>query len=323
MDLRAVVRAGEAHGFHTAIAMIPIDYASTRRRVAELVRRHADRLSLVPHGVDHRTREFKADVTPAQARERLLQGVARMEEHRRRSGLDHAHAMTFPFGHCNPTWMRAMREIGFDGAFASRAHPFRSEEEIDEPLFEMLPAELSFEGFPMINRFRAEDPVEALLFQAWLGKPLVIYTHHDFFREGTGRAEEIAAYLNRRVGPEWSSLAAILESNVQTRGDALRAFANSVRVPDGIGVVAKPAAGLPDDEAVFAGVHELPARRTARGIAAELEPGAARRVRFGPRRRPVADQRLRIAPKARVRRLATEARDQGLARAYDLRGARR
>ena len=73
--------------------------------------------------------------------------------------------MTFPHGGCNSTWLDAMRSTGFHAAFAARALAFKPEADIHDPLYEMYPAEMTFHGFPIVNRFGAERPKEALLFR--------------------------------------------------------------------------------------------------------------------------------------------------------------
>jgi hypothetical protein len=229
--------------------------------------------------------------------------------------------MTFPHGVCNRTWMAAMREVGLDAAIASRAHPFASDDNIDNPLHELYPAELSFLGFPVVNRFKAEHPKEHLLFAAWLGKPMIVYTHHQFFREGVAAAVELARFLNRHVKPEWTDVGAILRSNYQIRrlGDAtaVRVFSNRVSVSiapaSPAAAVVKPGRDFPPDERARCDgapldIEVLPGVGL---MASVLNTGQERlEVRFGPARPYPATGTLRISPRSRLRRLATELRDQ-------------
>jgi hypothetical protein len=312
LDYAQLVGSARADGFHTAIAMIPIDCGKTRRGAAELVRENPRQLSLLVHGVDHVRAEFERDVSPARAREVLAAGLRRMEWHERRTGVPFARAMTFPFGRCSEIWMEAMRATGFHAAIASRAFPFTPREQIREPLYEMHPAEMTFGGFPVANRFRAENEKEDLLFHAWLGKPLIVYTHHDFFRDGLERLTEIAGFLNRHVAPAWSDIGSILRSNYQLRRRngvwQARVFSNVVALPaSDVESVLKPCAPASERATVNGESRRL----------TELEAGAALgdlgggplRLAFGPAER-AAPSRYRPPLWARARRLLTEARDQ-------------
>jgi hypothetical protein len=318
LDLRRLVDESIQHDFHTSLAMIPLDYRKTRRSVADLVARHPDRLSLVIHGVDHLRREFEAPVTNGVAETVLAQGLARMEAHERHTGLRHARALTFPHGRCNETWMTAMRNVGFDAAIVSRSFPFRAEAEIDDPLYELYPAQMTFLGFPVINRFQAEAPKERLLFQALLGKPLIIYTHHAFYKDGLERAREIVDFVNRHVLPRWESADAIVRSNYQLKhrqGQTLvRIFSNRISIRTDTGspqVVVKPGRGFPTDEVCRTAGDVVEPVRTAAGLVVVLPTpnDGLREVAFGPAD-PIRHPVRRASVPSRVRRLGTELRDQ-------------
>jgi hypothetical protein len=322
LRLRRLIAAAREQPFHTSLAMIPLDYRKTRASVAELVRRNPDLLSIVLHGVDHLRGEFSTEVPFEFAESTLLQGLLRMEAHERATAIVHARAVTFPHGLCNATWMRAMRSVGFDAAIASRSFPFRPEWEISDPLYELHPAETAFYGFPVVNRFRAEEPKEKLLFKAFLGKPLIIYTHHSFFNEGLDPVLEIAEFLNRQVSPKWTSVDTILRSNYQVkrvgRDIALRAFSNRIFVPAKedytVQVVLKRGANIPTDEACWLDSTLMRPRRLAEGVAAVV--GGQRQgdfeVSFGPARRPDFGALRQPALSSRCRRFATELRDQAV-----------
>ncbi len=237
VDYGSLVRTAGDRGMHFTIAMSPIDYRKTRPPVARFMRENQRCISLVPHGVEHLKKEFAREVTLDSAVAVLLDGMRRLELHREATGIEFPRAMTFPHGACNPTWLEAMRRTGFAAAFAARSLAFTPEEEIDWPLYEMYPAEMSFRGFPIVNRFAAEKPRERLLFAAWLDKPLVIYTHHQYFRDGTGGAEELADFLARQVGPTWGGIRLVINENYQSRRsrdrDEVRSFANALEFEAG------------------------------------------------------------------------------------------
>jgi hypothetical protein len=318
LDLERFLRDPRISDVHISLAMIPLDYAKTRPRVAALVRANRERLSLVLHGVDHRRCEFASHVDLAAAETHLWRARARMDVHRSRTAIAHANAMTFPHGPCNETWLTAMRNVGLDAAISSRAFPFLTDDEIDDPLFELSPAQMTFLGFPVVNRFKAEEPKEQLLFEAWLRKPLIVYTHHDFFRDGHDRLIELASFLEGSVAPRWTDIGEILGSNFEIKrgdsGSAVRVFSNRVVVhsDDDVRLVVKPGTGFPADErALIDGRRVEIAHLDGTGLAAELDqpPQGDTVLEFRPSRThgPIS---LRAPALSTARRIATELRDQ-------------
>ncbi len=329
MDYPTVVEAARERELHFTIAMSPIDHGKTREPVARFVRDNSRYISLVPHGVEHLKREFERDVGPEAAVAALLDGMRRMAQHEAETGIRCPHAMTLPHGSCNATWLEAMRRTGFDATFASRSFPFKRDSEIGEPLYEMLPAELSYRGYPVVNRFKAEEAKERLLFEAWLGKPLVVYTHHEFFRDGMARTFEITDFLRRQVGPVWGDIQSILGANFQARttvrGREIRAFSNAISIEaDGaapIVAVGKPHAD-PAEEGASVDGEDAPAGAGEGGLlVTELGEGRRRlSIEFRPRDSRLDGAAYRTPRRARLRRLATETRDRSLALADRLRG---
>ncbi len=320
MDYRSLVAAARDRELHFTIAMIPLDYKKTSRRVARFVADNRRHVSLVPHGVEHLKREFAREVTSEEAVAALSEALRRMRTHEEATGVSFPRAMTFPHGACNSTWLEAMRRTGFQATVATRAFPFKAETDIHDPLYEMYPAEMSFRGFPIINRFRAEEPKEKLLFQAWLGKPLVVYTHHEFFRNGMARTLDVSEFLDRQVNPTWGSIEVVLNGNYQWRRSGqtreVRLFSNAVTVGTDrdlpIAVVLKPGARMAAQEmARINGAEVEVAEHGELGLVVDdaAETPGQLSISFEPRRQARATQPYRTPLRAKARRLATEIRD--------------
>ena len=184
----------------------------------------------------------------------------------------------------------------------------------------MYPAEMSFRGFPIINRFRAEEPKEKLLFQAWLGKPLVVYTHHEFFRNGMARTLDVSEFLDRQVNPTWGSIEFILNGNYQWRRSEqtreVRLFSNAVTVGTDrdlpISGVLKPGACMATQEvARINGAEAEVAEHGELGLVVDdaAETPGQLSISFEPRRQARATLPYRTPLRAKARRLATEVRD--------------
>jgi hypothetical protein len=317
LSLEAILEAAGEEDLHLSIAMVPLDYRKTGRRAATLMRDNPDVLSLVYHGVDHRKSEFESDIDLPGAQAALRQAIARMERHRERTGVEHASVMTFPHGDCSDTWLTAMRNVGFDAALASRALPFAHETGLDNPLYELLPAELTFAGFPVVNRFKCESAKEHLLFQAWLGKPLIIYTHHEYFSDGLEQCLGLARFLNTHVQPTWRDIGSLLADNYQQRsaggGTEVRVFSNRVAIGADLAGAAllKLSTARADERCLVGGVPAAITRLAGGAAILEIDPGAGgAEIRFTarPSEEHVAVRRMSV--RSRVRRTATELRDQ-------------
>jgi hypothetical protein len=303
--------------------MIPIDYRKTRKHVAEFINEHRRYVSLVMHGVEHLKWEFDREVPIDTAVATLRDGLRRMQAHHAATGVGFPPAMTFPYDGCNPTWLEALRRAGFQATFGARTLPLAPQED-DDPLYGMYPAEMTFQGFPVINRVETTEPKERLLFQAWLGKPLVLYTHHEFFRDGMGPTLDITDFVDRQVNPSWGSVEFILSENYQCRRSGgtreVRAFSNAITIgADGglpVSSVFKPGAGNGTQElARVDGAEARAARHEDHGLVVDELPGSREQlaISFEPRSPVETAAPYRRPLRASVRRLATELRDQSSA----------
>ena len=81
IDYRRLLAHADAHGYHVAMAMIPLDAGAAARRDARAVRASGrDRLSLVFHGNDHVKHELLAPARRRAPRSRMAaQAVRRID----------------------------------------------------------------------------------------------------------------------------------------------------------------------------------------------------------------------------------------------------
>lgn len=329
-DFQKLAAEGHRHGFHTAIATSPIDLCKTRSRTAALFRGDAE-LSLVLHGVHHSKHEFAQHVDDRTALRRLSAGWAWALRHARGTGVECPPVMTLPYERVNRDWLDAMRASGLTAAIATSSFAF-VDQTVLRTTHELLPAETGHRGFPILTRLGLNVRLENLLFQRFLGKPLIVYGHHYDYRAGLDRFLQVADYVNRAIGARWCGLAAIAASNYQVRshGDALqvRAFSNRIALPSAVALNTEAAwkhgapafsderAWIMGDEATVAPVLDVRPR------AATVSPADVELV-FGVRRLPLGDARSVRPPGPYLRRLLAEGRDRTLpARARLREGAR-
>lgn len=330
VDYRALSEAGREHNFHTIIAMSPIDARKTSAGVAQLFRDGLE-LSIVAHGVNHVRHEFDQDVMPARARSILSGGLATMDAHEQRYRVACPPVMTFPYARCSSIWLAAMRDVGMTAAINGPNLPFAVDldvvpnvDVVRNAAYDMLPAEMSHRGFPVISRYFANRSLGNLLFDSWLGKPLILYLHGQDLRAGLEPLRQLAEFINTQIGARWCGAGDIVASNYQIRdqgmGKAVRMFSNRISVPvdrdHALLAIVKPDAEAQGDERLWVGDAELDTVKVRRtGVIAAVPPAApmgSLRVVAGPRRDPlVRVSRSILAAPAHVRRALTELRDRG------------
>lgn len=324
----ALARDAREHGYHVAIATIPLDLLLPGRRAAAVFRDHPGQLSLVVHGNDHVHRELGRSRGPEPA-DRLARAVlARVGRFERRAGIRIERVMCPPHGACSAETLAALFRQGFAGLAASR--PFPWDGFADHGRWRLggwLPAQLAGGGLPVIPRHPLSRSLDDLVFRALLGQPLVLYGHHSDLRDGLEPLRAAAARAAALGEVEWTSLAALARANAVVRerdGDAVvTLYSRDVRLPrphgDRVRVEIPRRFGA-------AGPVRVTVDGESRPVAADADGGASvtftragdgdLRIRVDPLEPPptatLADWRPRAWPL--VRRAMTETRDRALPR---------
>jgi hypothetical protein len=240
LDFAAVAKHATEHGYHLAMATVPIDAWFAARRAAAVVSKHDSQLSLLLHGNDHVTRELEGLQTDAEAIGAIAQALRRIAGLERRAGVSVDRVIAPPHGACSEAAMRAMFRLGLDAACVSRPYPWRDGLPSPTPLAGWRPAELVAGGLPVLPRYPLDAPREELSFRAFLGQPLILYGHHGDFADGLDVLGEAAAQINALGDVAWGPLRAIAETSFAMRrsGEELlvRLHARRVRVPVPAGV---------------------------------------------------------------------------------------
>jgi hypothetical protein len=202
------------HGYHVAIATIPLDLTLPGHRAAAVFREHPRQLSLAVHGNDHLRLELERARSARDADRLVATAIARVERFERRASLRIERVMCPPHGGCSPATLRSLFTHGFLGLAASRPFPWKGFGEHDEwPAAGWLPAQLAG-GLPVLPRYSLAKDLDDLVFRALLGQPLIIYCHQADLRPGLDPFREAAARTARLGDVEWTSLAEIARHNV-------------------------------------------------------------------------------------------------------------
>jgi hypothetical protein len=327
----------DAHGYHVALAMIPLDAWFAHPATARLLRARPQALSLLVHGNDHTGGELGRPATEAEGVALAAQALRRISAFERRFKVPVARVMAPPHEACSEATVRGLARCGFHAISTTRPYPWLAPGRDDpwlskppgaSPLTGWGPADVTAGGLPVLLRhpFAPRKPHELAL-RAFLDQPLIVYGHHNDLADGLDAFEHAAAEVNG-IGPtRWCSLAEMARTSFQTRreGGLLRVRPLSRRIaltlPEGVDEVTvelPPTHAAPQTERVLitvAGVQQ-PAVSVAdaatRGVAAAAGTTIEIELRSAGAVHPYAVAAPRPRPLAVARRLAGETRDRTL-----------
>ena len=176
--------------------------------MAALFRTHPDRFSVCVHGCDHTRGEFCITDEP-EIRHRTTCALWRMEKHQQLSSVPFDPVMVFPQGRFSQSAMKVLGESRLLAAINSTPFPVNPEAGLLTLADLLEPAVTKFSNFPLFIRRYPKNLAE-FAFDLFLGKPLLMVEHHDYFRDGSKALEEFVSQLNA-LDPHlcWSNPAAI------------------------------------------------------------------------------------------------------------------
>ena len=200
----ALVEHARAHGYHAAVAAIPLDLWYFDRRSARIFQESSDAFSLAIHGNTHVRRELARTQSQEGAIRLVAQALARVERFERRSGLGVSRVMIPPHGDFDQMTLGALADHGFDAAcWSPKPRSVVSGFDV---------ADFADGGLPSIPRSllgRWDD----LPFRAFLDQPVVLEGHHTDLAGGLDVLEEASNEIGRLGDPAWMSLGGIAETN--------------------------------------------------------------------------------------------------------------
>ena len=319
-----LARHSRAHGYHIAMATIPLDLWYFDRRAVRIFRDNPAALSLVIHGNDHVRNELARPRSKDDALQLLSQALSRVAKFERRSGLRVARVIVPPHGDCSDLMFDALATAGF-AAIAWSPIP-RSE------ISGWDVAEFSVGGLPSLPRPLLTD-WDDLPFRAYLDQPIVLEGHHTDLRDGLDVLERTVSQVNGLGDVSWRSPEEIAQTNFSIRklGDRLhvRLFSRCVRlvVPEEIERVVVEAPAYATQEEDLVAIRSLGPNQeiVSCGLLEDaiVAPGEVeiRLTRALPA--DLREARSSLSPWPCARRVLTEGRDRTLPLADALRGRRR
>jgi hypothetical protein len=271
VKLDALGRHAQEHGYHAAMATVPLDGwfghpAAVRAMVAS-----QGALSLVVHGNDHFGGELGRLETEAEALALAAQARRRVEAFGHRTGVTVDRVMVPPHEECSRAVPGSLRRCGFEAVTMTRPFPWLappprswlSRPEGVGPLVGWRPVDVAA-GLPVLLRHPfVGRSLPELVLRSFLDQPLILYGHQADLQGGLEVLERAVADVNRIGSPHWCSLGEICSSSYESRRDdsrlAVRPLSGRVRVdiPAGIEhLIIEPAAaglGLPAEHLIVDG----------------------------------------------------------------------
>ena len=267
MKYADIVDSAQLNNYHLAIGMVTIDYKKIGQKALNIFQKNNNYLSVLMHGKNH-LREEMCVSRPKQERMVMLeQALWRMNNFINKTDLKLTRTMVFPHDRASKKTLSFIRKSGFQAVFKQYAFPDdpKSRYRTIHPLFEMFPSENTIEGLPIINRHSLEahysyhNWYHKILFHAWLGKPIIPWTHHYFFKNGLGELEKKIAYINKHISPKWTDIYGIVKGNYTIAHRNNHVYINlysntlNIDVPDNISeiIVTKYGRDLPINEEIL------------------------------------------------------------------------
>ena len=224
-DFTAVQSLMLRHGFTTNIAFIPWNWRRTSRQARGLFGEGGFSISI--HGCDHVKNEFGA-TSAAVLNSKASLAQTRMRSHEARTGIRHDSVMVFPQGVFSSTSPEILKLNGFLAAVNTETAP--------DDLGAARPsiadvwdvAIMSYGAFPIFTRRYPHHGVENFAFDMLLGKPCLVVTHHEFFRNNCSELVDFIEKLqsvNCRL--RWRPLGEVVRRACRRRpsGDGLEEVA--------------------------------------------------------------------------------------------------
>lgn len=217
LDYSVLVNSMRYRNYGTSIAYIPWNHWRTSKRVASQLLGEPANLSICVHGCDHTNKEFEAQ-DPLLLVHRAGLALQRMESHRSRTGTEFERVMVFPQGRFSVAATRALRATGYLAAVNTTCFPTNSGPDDFKVRDLLRPVITRYDGFPIFQR-RYPRHLFDFAFDLLVGRPVLVVEHHEYFRDGVGRLEQLIAELYQ-MEPDltWPTLTSQLTRCCQMRG---------------------------------------------------------------------------------------------------------
>lgn len=205
------------HGFTTNIAFIPWNWRRTSDSDAGFFREEARYFSVSVHGCDHTAREFgstSAEVLHSAA----MLAQRRMRNHETRTGIQHDRVMVFPQGVFSSSCPDILKQSGFLASVNTEIVSVDSHNARTHIRDVWDVAIMTYGEFPIFTRRYPWHGLENFAFDLLLGKPCLIVTHQDFFKDAGKQLIQLIEDLNSlKCSLNWDALRDVIRKACRKR----------------------------------------------------------------------------------------------------------
>lgn len=231
-DFKILRESMQQHGFTTNISFIPWNWRRTSRSAAQFFA-EKDGFSVSIHGCDHTKAEF-GDTAVSSLQNKAKLAMSRMEKHEARTGIHHDRIMVFPQGVFSSVCPEVLKSFGYAGAVNTETVPVDVHGASTQIRDVWDVAITRYGGFPIFTRRYAHHGLENFAFDLLLGKPCLIVSHHEFFKENCQAVVELIEKLRKlNCRLHWRSLGEVLRRacsirRVETGGFEIRMYGSEL-----------------------------------------------------------------------------------------------
>ena len=205
------------HGFTTNIAFIPWNWRRTSLKARELFGNEQGGFSISIHGCDHVKGEF-GDTSAAFLNGKTSLAQSRMRRHEERTGIHHDNVMVFPQGVFSSISLEVLKLNGFLAAVNTETAPVDNAATAPTIRDVWDIAIMSYGAFPIFTRRYTHHGAENFAFDMLLGKPCLVVTHHEFFKNDCRELIRIIEKLqSMNSSLQWRSLGTVVRRACRRR----------------------------------------------------------------------------------------------------------
>ena len=216
-DFTAVQSLMLRYGFTTNIAFIPWNWRRTSPKAKELFGDGEAGFSISIHGCDHVKGEF-GNTSAAVLNSKASVAQSRMRNHAARTGIRHDAVMVFPQGVFSSVSPEVLKLNGFLAAVNTETAPV--DKAATAPTIGDVwdIAIMNYGSFPIFTRRYVHHGTENFAFDMLLGKPCLVVTHHEFFRNDCSELIGIIEKLQSiNASLQWRPLGKVLRRACRRR----------------------------------------------------------------------------------------------------------
>ncbi len=236
VDLPALSAHARHHGYHAALATVPLDGWYAHPRALQALKESNGTLSLAVHGNDHYGGELARPQTPSEALALAAQALRRVAAFEQRTGVRIDRVMVPPHERCSRATVGGLRRCGFEALTVTQPYPWLGDgarswlEHPPEagPLVGWRPAD-NAHGLPVLLRHPlTQRSLPELTLRAFLGQPLILYGHQNDLSDGLDVLAAAVADIERLGPTQWCSLGEVAAAARETTAEFEPPLADTV-----------------------------------------------------------------------------------------------